>query len=159
MEFPNIPENVTNLSSFLGALAQQDLPSRSITWEGSTSASYYGRSYSAAGIAILRPENFWKCSKMWKFQNWLRNYRGSSPWRREWFLWLGILSSASLWRGNQVDGLPRRPTSDNSRRRGFSFRVILPARCPHRVSSKVAFAGIWKVFAIFGLWSEIAPDR
>ena len=33
-----------------------------------------------------------------------------SPWHRKRFLCLGILSSASFWRGNQVGGLPRRPT-------------------------------------------------
>ena len=37
----DILENVTVFSFLVRPLAQQDLPSRNIIWEGSTSASYY----------------------------------------------------------------------------------------------------------------------
>ena len=66
MGFLDILENVTDFSYFIRPLAQDELPCRSITWEGSTSASYYilniARQRSELGLKSFasrpeRPEN------------------------------------------------------------------------------------------------------
>ena len=62
MGFRDILKNVTDFSYLVRPLAQHELPCRSITWEGSTSASYYilniARQRSALGSEsfVSRPE-------------------------------------------------------------------------------------------------------
>ena len=89
------------------------MPSRNMLSGGackiSASCIDYGSSYSAARSNIMRPKIFENLEKMKilklreESSRSLRMVKGCLGSAR-------ILSSASFWRGNQVDGLPRRFT-------------------------------------------------